>query len=372
MLPAIPIFIFLVINGIVIFMFWKRMAQVKGVLNSCGGRSTGLGGGVINVNGRDVGFYYQESSRNSPSLLRLSLKGNFFAHAAFHHETSADKAVKSAGVNQEIQLYDPPVDDELYIECEDQGFVSRFFSSSDTKVFLVGLLRNFTRLEINGSSVTLTKTPCESLSGIDSEEIRQAAEKLCFIADQIPLPAPGERSATPATDDWKMSEGLFTGIGIASLVFGVVLLIWGVAAFEPIDKGKLFAVSLNFSVPFFGLFAFFAFQQLKGHSTSAKTLLIAGLTAGVGFILCGWSGGVVLNGTGDISKAKTHESIVINKYISHGKHSTYYHLTVAPLDRSFDNYTLDVSRCAYDQTQLSSRLNIITRDGAFGFKWVVK
>jgi hypothetical protein len=357
--------------GIIVWSFWKNNLSLNVTLQSCGGRKTGLNDGVLDANGRQVAFHYQPGSRNNPSLLRLTLTGNFFAHAVFHSESSTDRLAKNIGLNQEIQLNDPVFDQAVYIECEDRAFIDRLFNESDTRELVRNLLRNFTRLEINGCRCLLVKTPCDDLATVSSDEITAAALGLDQLARQLPPAAGGESSATPLTDECRRLEQFSITVAVGIAVVGVPLMIWGLAAFEPVLKGRLFGSSLYVSLPLAGLASYYFFNQLKGFSTSARFFMTAALVSAIGLVLCIWGGEMVLNGLLDISQSQAHECVVMDKRVSHSKNSTTYYVVTSSWSALFPSYEFSVSRAKYDQLTSGDPCQISSRAGYLGFEWVV-
>lgn len=373
MCPYVSFLFFLVVValGISVWQFGKYFSSVADTLQSCGGRRTSLYGGVINADGRDVAFHYTPRSKNSPSVLRLTLTGNFFAHAVFHTESSTDRFAKRIGLNREIQTNDPMFDNLVYIECEDKSFIDWFLKEADTRALLLDLLRNFTRFEIDGCRAVLVKTPCDSLVAVASDEIRLAAQRMAILVASLPPAEAGQASSTPNTDEARGLERFFVGAVIALAGAGVVLLIWGLHAYDPVMKGRLFTSSLYVSLPLAGLVGYYFFHQLKGLSTSMRAFFTVAVTAVAGLILCCWGGAVVLNGSLDISPAQTHECALISKWVTHSKNSTTYHARVSSWDPGFPSYQFSVPHGLYEQLTTGDSCRVISRAGYLGFEWVV-
>ena len=356
--------------AVIAWSFWKHASSINDALQGCGGRRTNMNGGVLDVNGRQVVFYYQASSRNSPSLLRLTLTGNFFAHAVFHAETPGDRIAKNIGLNQEIQLNDPLFDSAVYIECEDRLFIDQLLGSSDARELMVNLLRDFSRLEIDGCRCMLVKTPCDNLPSMSSNAITAAALGMDQLASRLPPVSGAESSATPATDECRRMEKFSIVTALLTAAAGAVLMIWGLSVFEPVMPGRLFVSSLYVSLPIAGLVGYYLFNQLKGLSTSARSFMTTFLLATAGFILCGWGGGMVLNGLMDISMVQAHQCVVTNKWVSHSKNSTTYHVQTSSWSAQFSSYQFSVSYSKYDQLAYGDPCLITTRSGYLGFEWV--
>jgi hypothetical protein len=355
---------------ILISQFGKVTMSVNDTLQGCGGRRTSMYGGVINADGRDVAFHYTPRSKNSPAVLRLTLTGNFYAHAVFHTESSTEKFAKGIGLNREVQTNDPMFDNLVYIECEDKLFIDWFLKEPDTRQLLLEVLRTFTRFEIDGCRAVLVKTPCDDLALVASDDIRMAAQRMAILVASLPPAAGGQASSTPNTDEARGLERFFIGVVIAIVGAGVVLLIWGLSAYDPVMKGRLFSSSLYVSLPLAALAGYYFFNQLKGLSTSMRSFSTVTVTAVAGLILCCWGGAAVLNGMMDISPAQTHECNLSDKWISHSKNSTTYHVRVSSWDPQFPSYQFSVSHVLYDRLTSGDPCQIISRAGYLGFEWV--
>jgi hypothetical protein len=217
----------------------------------------------------------------------------------------------------------------------------------------------------------LVKTPCDDLAIMSSNEITAAALGLDQLASQLPPAVGGERSATPVTDECRRLEQFSITVAAGTVVAGVVLMIWGLAAFDPVMKGRLFGSSLYVSLPLAGLAGYYLFNQLKGLSTSARSFMTAALLSVIGLVLCIWGGGMVLNGLLDISQGQAHKCVVINKRVTHSKNSTSYYVRTSSWDEKFPTYEFSVSPAQYDQLSGGDPCLVTTRAGYLGFEWVV-
>jgi|GEM_PF-1882242 len=361
---------FAAVIGVIVVTYMKNASTLNATLQSCGGRRTGLNDGILDANGRQVIFHYQPSSRNSPSLLRLTLTGNFFAHAVFHSETSTDRLAKNIGLNREIQVNDPTFDQEVYIECEDQSFIDRLFNEPDTRELVRNLLKNFSRLEIDGCRCMLVKTPCEDLAVVNSNEITAAALGMDQLAAQLPPSSAGEISATPLTDESRRLEQFFIVVAAVIFTAGLILVIWGFSSYEPLLKGRLFVTSLYVSIPLAGVAGFYVLSQLKGLSTSARSFETFAVFATIGVVLCCLGGGVVLNGMMDISPSQAHQCVVIGKRITHSKNSTSYYVSTSSWSERVPYYEFSVSLSLYDLLANGDPCQVTTRAGYLGYEWV--
>ncbi len=331
----------------------------------------GLGRGVIDVNGREVVFSHTPARKNTPSELRFTLRGDFCAQACFRRETMADGIVRNIGINQEIQLNDPLVDSQLYIECEDKEFIHQFLNAADVKKILIDLFLDFSSLEIMDNCCVLIKTPCESPDRLPADVASAAAAKLVFLSNQIPLPRPGAGSATPVTREVRHLGALVVGIGTGVVILGIILTIYGLNICEPVDQMHVFLTALKFSLFSFVLYAGYVFMLLKGHSGSLKVLLQAFVIGFLGLLALSWGGIATINGGGDISLPQKHTVSVIEKNYSRSKNSVRYYVNVSPWRPGMSDYQFTIDLNLYNRINSGDPCMIRTRKGALGFEWVV-
>jgi hypothetical protein len=373
MCPGTLVF-FLVFGAILIIcvgQFWKFSSSVDQSLGGLGGQRTGMYSGTFNCEGRSANFYYYPGSKNRSSELKIFVDGPFSANCVIRREGGADAFAKDIGLNREIQLNDPAWDARLYFECDDQAFVQEFMRSADAKEAVKGLLADFNSFEISGSRCAVVKRPCSQLSSVDTGVMSAAAAQLVKLSTYIPASYGGSVSATPQTDEFKSSQNLFTGFSVGFFIVGILLSLWGTSSFEPLQGGRVFFVSLWFSLPLSALFLAYACHELAGHSTSARAFFGSAVFAIIGLVLSGWGGAVVLNGSLDSSLRESHRTAVYSKRITHHKSSTYYKVTVEGWGPGSSGYEFTVSPYTYDQINPGDPCEVTTRQGAFGFQWVV-
>ena len=326
---------------------------------------------TADIDGHQVRFVYTPRGKNTPPRLDISLSDNFFAHAVFRKETKADRFAKDIGFNEEVQLFDMTFDSSVYVECEDRDFVSHLLAGTEAKKFLQDILRTMTSLQINGNRCSMTKTPCEELTRVNTDELIATARILVAFAQKIPLPGPGARSATPVTDECRRRIGVFTGVAGALSAAGLGLMIWGLTAFPLLMPGKFFVASLYVAAPVAALAVFFMFHQFKGLSVALRSFAPAAAFSVIGAVLVCWGGGMVLNGVQDVSPKISHRVHVMDKYITRSKDSTSYHLRVDAWDRMFPYYSFKVSRQAYARIRTGDVCTVETKAGLLRFTWVV-
>lgn len=345
--------------------------SLKALLAGFGGRPAWFNNGAMDVDGRPVRVVYTPRGKNTPSRLTVALKGDFFAHAIFRSEIQADRFSKEIGLNREIQLYDPAFDSAVYVECEDEPFVRKLLGARDARERVGRILRTFTTLEIDGRECRLIKSPCDDGQGLTQDEMMEAVRAMAALSADIPLPLPGQATATPVTDECRRTEGFFVGFSGALMMSGVFLMVWGLVAFPPVLPGRSFVASSYASVAVGGAFLAYIFSQLKGLSNAARYFIIISLLGTAGIVLACWGGLMVLNGSQDVSPLAVHHVGVTGKNITHSKNSTTYHVTVLSWEPGFATYSFSVPQAMYARIEPGDTCAVGTRRGLFGFEWVV-
>jgi hypothetical protein len=377
MCPAtlISILIIVVVFPVAVFLMITHFFGVRSFRNkfieTYGGKAAWSNNNwVTDIDGCQVSFVYTPTQKNDPSKLVISLKGGFFAHAAFRTETSTDRLAKDLGFNQEIQLFDPAFDNAVYVECEDRDFINYLLSGPEVKNYLQGVLRDMTSFHIDGNRCFMVKTPCDDLALLNADELMGVASSMVGFSKKIPLPGPGAMSATPLTDECRRWTRFFVGFSGVLSGAGVALILWGLAAFRPLMPGKLFWASLYVSIPLASVLVLYMFYQFKGLSVALRFFKLAAIFSITGAVLVSWGGGMVLNGSQDVSEKVPHQVTVMDKYTTHSKGETTYHIRTNSWDSRFPYYRFSAGKELYQRINAEDPCIVTTGSGLFGFEWV--
>jgi hypothetical protein len=352
----------------------QALEMLKGMAaDFTGGSSDRIpyGRGILDIDGISIHYVYQPGGRKKSSQLELFYEGDFSARAVFRKETGLDRFGKQIGLNQEIQLFDSSFDKTVYVECEDQNFVTGLLSSSEAKEALKQLLMMFDKFEIKSRVCSVIKIPCDQDDG-SRDKVMISARHMVTLLLRLPVLAPMDKSATPITDSTSKGVGFFyTAAGIF-LIAGIVSLIWGSSAFTPLLPGRVFVLSFYAGVPLTGLFMFYLFGQLKGVSTAFRSFLISSLVGGLGIMLLCWGGSLLINGGQDVSTPVVHTTQIVDRYVSHSRKSgDTHHLKLALWAPYVGDRDFIVSRHLYDHVKLDDSCRVTTRSGLLGFEWIV-
>jgi hypothetical protein len=370
MCPTTFFSIFVIIAVIAIAYFLVRISfkleffrAQGGVLNQFMKSST------VDIEGRQVVLVYRPPKKNISARLEISLTGHFFAHAAFRTETKIDHFGKNIGLNQEIQLFDLDFDKAVYVECEDRDFVNQLLRTPEAKAHLKSILATMTSLHIDGNRCYMVKADMQGK--FYSSAFLPAVHSMVAFSKNIPLLEPGAVSATPVTDKVRLWIGFF--IGFSGLLFGVglALIIWGLSAFAPLMPAKLFFASLYIAMPFAFIMVFYMFYRFKGLSIALRSFTTAAIFAILGAVLVCWGGGMVLNGSQDVSEKTAYQVQVMDKYTTHSKNNTSYHIRVNAWREGFSSYVFNVGKHAYYSIDRGDPCTVVSKAGLFGFEWIV-
>lgn len=86
------------------------------------------------------------------------------------------------------------------------------------------------------------------------------------------------------------------------------------------------------------------------------------------FFLYSFSAVVAINCAFDASKPKVFETVVLDKYISRGKHTSYY-IKVKPWGHHYDSESIKVAPSDYSEYQVHQNVNIDYKEGLLGIPW---
>ena len=84
----------------------------------------------------------------------------------------------------------------------------------------------------------------------------------------------------------------------------------------------------------------------------------------------GYGATVTLNGMLDPGRPSVYQAKVLDKRVSHGKHTSYY-LTLSPWGPVANPREFDVSRSIYDNRSTGDEVRAYLMQGAFHIPWYV-
>ncbi len=328
------------------------------------GRWSGQAGNV------DYKYQFTRGSKNHPPSLKISVECKSPGSFQIKKETAFDRFFKKIGLCKEIQTQDEQFDKKYYISSDTVPFTTYFFSKSKNRQVVDQLQgMGFNEVVHNGKEMMVRCVPFRPKSGYDVSRLDQAATLLNELTQNIPLaPSPETFSDTP----WKRNRILAFAVPILLDIIAFTALIVGLVTYRPLDGFPLVLESLKYSVPSLVFFTWFAFQLLKGRSSSHREFIVVFMLSIFGFLMAGAGGAVFLNGYLDKSDPMLHETVVVDKYISRSDKSKSYYMRVQSWRPGEKTERVRVSYSEYrriepDKTEVS----VTTRSGRFGYEWLV-
>jgi hypothetical protein len=336
-------------------------------IKELGGKINRKGEGVFTVDGQTVAVQYF-SGEGGP-WFKISVSGTFGSQLTIRPETSRDKFYKKIGLNKEMQISDAEIDKDLFFECDTPEFAKQLFLSAQVKPLILKIFSYFNSIEITRDKCTIKRFPCEKLNKINNEIITDSARKLLNFVSFIPRSVSSYHSEVFSFKSWR---AILYFIGYGLLVCGGICTLWANISFRVVDAMRLWLLSISINIAIFVAALCFAFQKIKGFSTSSKVLIHFLFSFGIGIVLLGRYGFAVTNGILDMTPAQKFEQVLINKYTETGDNSTTYHAVVAPWRPARSGWKFTVSQGEYGRIRVGKTYYaIITKSGRFGFEWVL-
>jgi len=271
------------------------------------------------IDGREVSVKCSYS--DEVTLLVVSFKGKFFAHAVFRRYKQKDGvAVESHGIIREFELNGKDFNGKVYIECEDEFFIRQVLGSSQARGHLAKILQDFNYLKINGNECVMGKYMGEDIeSGADPDAdddsdtgkevgpsddpnfyvdlVKEKGALMLAFVDSFPAPEVGKKSSTPLTDRNIWQARMLSTFAMVIFCTGLGLMVWGmVPATLPPDQGiyfPSFQKALPFMVPAVVITAFFFVMCVRRRPRNSLFFLL--FVSLLGVVLGCWGGALLLN-----------------------------------------------------------------------------
>jgi hypothetical protein len=149
-------------------------------------------------------------------------------------------------------------------------------------------------------------------------------------------------------------------LSLVLIIPGLFLMLHSLQGIAPIGWQGPLLLTMSGSAILAGL-AFCCDPWLKKHRGTTVLLLI--LCSGYGY-----GAGMQLNALLDRSTLETYRVIVVSKYVSHGR-STSYHLKLAPWGPNVGGQNLMVSYSQYAEVRPGNTVCMLLQSGALGVAW---
>lgn len=280
-------------------------------------------------------------------------------------ETGIDRFGKRIRLNREVEVGDAAFDDRIYIECEGpDDDVRGVLASPTTRMEVVACLEmgaTYVRLR---EGVLEIERPLLTVEGVQRHNVVMLASALGRAAEAMPVLTP----AAPRSLLAKMRFAiLIAAIVAAPASCGTINLTH--AIWEPLDSSLTSDVLLVSPVLWIA-FTVAIVALMRGRSTAFRDVVLA---AGLGLfsVPLGVNSLVTtVNGALDRSPPLQRPGVVVKRWYSSGKTTTYY-LQIRPDDGSRPHYQLSVASSLYHQVSQGSRITMTTHAGRLGYEWLV-
>lgn len=322
-----------------------------------------------------IPYQWQQSGagQNKNPFFRLLLPCSLEGRLTVRRENAFDRLGKRLGLVSEITVNEGIFDSTFFIISTHPVFSSQLLSHSRVRAAVSRLLeRGFTHLQMGPKGLLLSWSNYRpKTQAISKEDIEP------LLTDLIEIRKGCERVKLSDEDrekqrSWKNKLTALYGLSASLGLSGLIALIWGLSAFPPLDPGKVFLFSLQWSILAFTLFVYLAYRSLKGNSTAHSHLLGLFFLALATFVLLGFGTSTFVNGRFDRSAAVPHSSLVLRKYTTQSKNNIDYHLVLNSWRPDRETEKKSVPRSFYEQISPNeSRLELRTRSGYLGFEWLV-
>lgn len=375
MLPYIiisVIAIIFIINAIVIKMVTKRKRRKATAAAAPDGPDT-VGKGASGE-GTHEGITYRykhfRGTDKAPPYFSITIPCATTGAFAVKPETKFDRFFKKLGVNVEIDTHDPAFDETFYITSDTIPFTCRFLEKSENRNSIRELFSlGFNQLKHDGKTLIATWQNFPRRTRMETATMEKAVAQMAVPVHNLPKITTYETEESSA---WKLRRLFAFALPILLTVTGIVAAILSFTTYKPLDPGKMFVNSLQYSLPLFVLFTWFSIHLLKGRSSSHRELIAVFFIALFGFPVAGFGYTGYLNGSLDDNPPAVHDALVVNKYYSKSKNKYSYYARVDSWRETDTTEKLKVSKGYYDSLQPGkSVITVTTKPGKYGFEWIV-
>lgn len=367
---AVSIFIVIII-ALVVIMAVKRKRRTAAAEAPEGPETVGKGAsGEGTYEGITYRYKHFRGTDKAPPYFSITIPCSTPGAFTIKRETKFDRFFKKLGVNVEIDTHDPAFDDTFYMTSDTIPFTRQFLEKSENRRSIQDLFNlGFNNLKHDGKTLTATWQNFPRRTRMETATMEKAVAQMAVPVHNLPKITTYE-TEEPST--WKLKRLFAFAFPILVTVTGIVALILTFTTYKPLDPGKVFVNSLQYSLPLFVLFTWFSIHLLKGRSSSHRELIAVFFICLLGFPLAGFGYNGYLNGALDDNPPAVHEVLVVNKYYSKSKNSYSYYARVESWREAETTEKLGVSKKYYNSLQPgTSVITVTTKPGKFGFEWIV-
>lgn len=285
---------------------------------------------------------------------------------ALRWENRRDRFGKRLGLNREIQLGDAEFDARVYVECDAPDATVRLLLSNEhTRRGIVRLLEmGAPALQLDRDGRLIVRLHWRDQDVPSGQQFGLILETLGAIAESLPA----LRGRAPQLRGSYLVLALVL-LSLALLVLGVPIIFLCQWLWPVVDGGPYWQC-IAFGLAAYVLSLPLVFWLCRGRSTALRDFGMYASFSLFSSPMLAVSLGLTVNGAFDTSTPKEHPLLVVHRWESRGK-STSYHVQLASPAPSQESYALSVSSTTYWSLPPGSRAVVTTRDGALGWEWLI-
>ncbi len=285
----------------------------------------------------------------------------------FTQEGGAQRTGKRLGINREVQIGDASFDAAVYITAAaPDELVHRVCQQLEVREAILGLLREgYTHVEVFGTQAPVSVT-CRTAppSVLREASHRTTLERLHTIARALP--------AITIAKPGKARVELQAKVTATLWVLAFVSILLNVGAVQAIDTfgSQLLVATLKVSAVVLPPLLIALFLLMRGRPESFVNQLLSGLAL-LALVPCAASASLRLgNMLADDGPGRQVEALIVDRWTTTQKSSTYYHVKVEPADAALPPSEFKVGYSSYLCLTPGTEARLWVREGALQLPWV--
>jgi hypothetical protein len=313
-------------------------------------------------------WHYKPPYKNNPAVSTISIDLDIPFDFILDKEGTGEKLAKWMGVASKVETGDRGFDDLVYIDCEFSPFCETLTSATQMRTDIAQLLQTqvaYIKAEKGRLTVELNEPSPEPFQSI----VDAVVPALYSIKKQMPLSSYADYQR-PLLDRLKIANMLLIGLLILG-VAGVFINVFRPAIL--VDVQTMIMLTLGYSVALimvgFVIIALIFHSSPRGYDV-VKQYLIFGLA---GITLCTFA---VLDGVNmlmDRSDTVVRVQQVANKYTTHDRHGTNYHVKIYDWRNNGNTYNLNTGANFYYSVEPNrDSIQLLTHPGYLHMEWIEK
>ena len=312
---------------------------------------------------------YFPGGKNNPPTFTLTMTCGSDGQFVLSRENRFTRFAKRIGLVREIQTMDGPFDTSFYIDSQTPDFCKQYFQQGPKRQAAAGLFeKGFTRLVKKNGSIQARWSPFkQKKTAITGEFIDQFLPDLHILSRHLPVASPEDMALRK-----QFRLRLILSYAFLALleVAALVLFIYGIVAYKPVDKA-IFPQGLLYGAVAFVFLLACDFQLLKGFSAAHTHLLIQTVLLLCLAVFGGMGGLIFFNGYLDESFARDHRVPVVRKYYTKNKSNYSYYCRVNSWRVPGKQEKIRLKKGEYDRLQAGRDFLLVsTRQGHFNYEWL--